>query len=151
VEARPQASISAGATNQSVQFNQMTLSTQSFDRGHFCNGGVINIAPYYLQSENFHSSYSSNRNYGGQISFSFPLDGGSVETCKALARKKLQKETLSYELVRIKECLNIYEKGFMIRPGSRFAIICDDIVPIASRAPKSTAPASSAASPASLP
>lgn len=138
MEARPQASISAGATNQSVQFNQMTLSTQSFDRGHFCNGGVLNIAPYYLQSEAFTSSYSSNRNYGGQISFSFPLDGGSVETCKALARKKLQKETLSYELVRIKECLNIYEKGFMIRPGSRFAIICDDVVPITSLAPKST-------------
>ena len=136
VEARPQASISAGATNQSVQFNQMTLSTQSFDRGHFCNGGVLNIAPYYLQSETFTSTHSSNRNYGGQISFSFPLDGGSVETCKALARKKLQKETLSYELVRIKECLNIYEKGFMLRPGSRFAVLCQDVVPIAALEPK---------------
>ena len=149
MEARPQASISAGATNQSVQFNQMTLSTQSFDRGHFCNGGVLNIAPYYLQSEAFASSYSNNRNYGGQISFSFPLDGGSVETCKALARKRLQKQTLEYELVRIKECLNIYEKGFMLRPGSRFSVLCQDVVPIAARAPKSEEPASSAAPPAS--
>ena len=127
----------------------MTLSTQSFDRGHFCNGGVLNIAPYYLQSETFTSSYSTNRNYGGQISFSFPLDGGSVETCKALARKRLEKERLNYELVRIKECINIYEKGFMLDPRSDFAIICRDVVPIASLAPKSKEPASSAASPAS--
>ena len=137
------ASISAGASNQAYQFNSVSLSTQSFDRGHFCNGAVLNIAPYWLESEMFTSSYTKSRNYGGQVTVSFPLDGGSVETCKALARKRLQKATLDYELVRIKECMGILEKGYMIHPDSPFSVICRDVVPIASREPSSTEPASS--------
>ena len=143
------ASISAGASNQAYQFNSVSLSTQSFDRGHFCNGAVLNIAPYFLESEMFTSSYSKNRNYGGQLSFSFPLDGGAVETCKALARKRLQKATLDYELVRIKECMGILDRGYTIHPESPFSVICRDVVPIAALEPSSTEPASSSTSRAS--
>ena len=61
-----------------------------------------------------------------------PLDGGAVETCKALARTRLQKEKLDYELVRVKECINILRTGFTIHPSSPFYPICQDVVPIAS-------------------
>jgi len=57
-----------------------------------------------------------------------PLDGSSVELCKALARRELEKERLDYELIRIKECINIYEKGYMINPDSAFGMICSDVM-----------------------
>ena len=125
VAANPQASISGAVANQAVQINQGQLSTQSFGKGHFCNGAVLSFTPYYLQTESHYvEAVPLTRNFGGQISLSVPLDGGSVETCKALARIKLQKERLDYELVRIKECINIYKSGFMIHPKSPFFPIC---------------------------
>lgn len=57
-----------------------------------------------------------------------PLDGSSVELCKALARRELEKERLDYELIRIKECINIYEKGYMIHPDSSFYPVCADVI-----------------------
>ena len=72
------------------------------------------------------------RNFGGQMTISVPLDGGAVETCKDIARVKLQKEKLDYELVRVKECVNILKTGFTIHPSSPFYPICADVVPIAS-------------------
>ncbi len=130
VSAQPRTSVTGSVANQAVQINQGSLSTQSFARGHFCNGPVISIAPYYLHTESETSSSSLSRNFGGQISLSMPLDGGTVETCKALARKQLQKQTLDYELVRIRECISIMERGFMIRHESPFSILCNDVVPI---------------------
>ena len=110
VAANPVAAISGSVANQAVQINQGSLSTQSFATGHYCNGPVISITPYYLQTESFTSVYATNRNYGGQISLSMPLDGSSVELCKALARQRLEKGRLDYELVRIKECINIHQE-----------------------------------------
>ncbi len=133
VHATPQAAISGSVANQAVQINQGSLSTQSFKQGHFCNGPVISFAPYILQTE---APSSITRNWGGQISISMPLDGGSVELCKQLARTQQQKARLDYELVRIKECINIYKKGFTIRRDSDFFRICADVVPL-SLAPKS--------------
>lgn len=130
VSAQPRTSVTGSVANQAVQINQGSLSTQSFARGHFCNGPVISIAPYYLHTESETSSSSLSRNFGGQVSLSMPLDGGTVETCKALARKQLQKQTLDYELVRIRECMSIMERGFMIRSESPFSVICSDVVPI---------------------
>jgi hypothetical protein len=63
---------------------------------------------------------------------SMPLDGGSVERCKALAQIQIDKGRLDYELVRVKECINIYKQGFMIHPKSPFYPICSDVIPIAS-------------------
>ena len=92
---------------------------------------------------------SLSRNFGGQISLSMPLDMGAVNTCKRLAQIKLEKDRLDYELVRIKECIGIYERGYTIVPGSPFYQLCSDVAPIASVERTSTGAASSAPGPAS--
>jgi len=38
---------------------------------------------------------------------------------------------LDYELVRLKECASLQQKGFMIRPNTRVYHICSDVIPIA--------------------
>jgi hypothetical protein len=148
VAANPQASISGSVANQAVQINQGSLSTQSFAQGHYCNGTVMSLTPYYLQTQG-DPGRSLSRNFGGQISISIPLDGGSVETCKALAKRRLEKERLDYELVRIKECINILKTGFMIVPGTPFASVCADVAPIAAVARMTEADPSSEPSPTS--
>ena len=145
VSATPQAAITGSVANQAVQINQGSLSTQSFKQGHFCNGPVLSFAPYIMQTEN---PGSLSRNIGGQMSISVPLDGSSVELCKELGRISIQKSRLDYELVRIKECINIYQEGFRIRPGTPFYEICSDVVPLAS-APKKVVPPSPEPSPTS--
>jgi len=136
VAANPQAAISGSVANQAVQINQGSLSTQSYGGGVHCNTSVISFTPYLLNTENFGETYTHSRNTGGQISLSIPLDGGAVERCKALAKLEIEKNRLDYELVRIKECINIYERGFMIHPSSSFYPLCADVIPIAA-APKS--------------
>ena len=78
-----------------------------------------------------------------------PLDGGSVERCKALAQIQIDKGRLDYELVRVKECINIYKQGFTIDPRSPFYVVCADVIPLASREPTSEEASSSSSSPAS--
>ena len=131
VAANPQAAITGSVANQAVQINQGSLSTQSYGGGVHCNTSVISFTPYLLNTENFGDTSTSSRNMGGQISLSIPLDGGAVERCKALAKLSIEKNRLDYELVRIKECINIYEKGFMIHPSSSFYPLCADVIPIA--------------------
>lgn len=110
-----------------MQINQGSLSTQSFAQGHYCNGPVISIAPYYLQTETVTNASMASRNFGGQLSISIPLDGGSVELCKQLARSRIEKNRLDYELVRIKECISILQTGFRIKPGTPMYSICADV------------------------
>ena len=69
-----------------------------------------------------------------------PLDFGAVNTCKALAEKQLDKAKLDYELVRIKECINIFKTGFMIHPSSPFYAVCQDVIPIPSVASSADVP-----------
>ena len=88
-----------------------------------------------MSTENWSSTYSNSLNAGGQVSISIPLDGGAVERCKAIAQLQIDKNRLDYELVRVKECINIFEKGFMIHPSSKFYPLCADVIPIAA-APK---------------
>ena len=38
---------------------------------------------------------------------------------------------LDYELVRALKCGELMQKGFMFRPGSRFAPLCSDVIAIA--------------------
>ena len=71
------------------------------------------------------------QNWGVQLSFMVPLDGRSVEICKAIAEKQLEKERLDYELVRIDNCTRFMQRGFTLRPKSRFENLCCDVVPIA--------------------
>ena len=132
-----------------VQINQGSLSTQSFSRGHFCNGAVISLSPYYLQTQGDPGA-SLSRNFGGQLTISMPLDFGAVNTCKELAKRQLEKQRLDYELVRIKECISIYQSGFTIDRRSPFFSICADVTPLASNEPKSLEAASSESQQASL-
>ncbi len=76
------------------------------------------------------SSYTKNENWGGQINFMVPLDGGTLELCKAIGRRQEEKMRLDYELVRIKECAALQAKGFTLREGSPLEHICHDVVPI---------------------
>ena len=48
------------------------------------------------------------------------------------ARGKMQ---LDYELVRALKCAELQRQGFAIRPGTRVAFLCQDIVPIQSLLP----------------
>jgi len=74
--------------------------------------------------------YVVNYNWGMQLNFSVPLDGGMVETCKQIAKRHEQKMRLDYELVRALKCTEIMKAGFTFRPGSRVEVLCHDIVPI---------------------
>ena len=42
-----------------------------------------------------------------------------------------ESERLDYELVRIDNCTRFMQRGFTIRPKSRFESLCSDVVPIA--------------------
>ena len=77
-------------------------------------------------------SYTVAENWGLQLNFMIPLDGSIVERCKALGARQEEKMRLDYELVRIKECSTLQQKGFMLLPGSRVYNICSDVIPIAS-------------------
>ena len=57
-----------------------------------------------------------------------PLDFEMVRLCKELARRKIEKERLDYELVRILKCIEIKKAGYMIHPSSPYASVCADVV-----------------------
>ena len=130
VIANPQASSTGSVTNSAVQINQGSYSTQGFASGHYCNSGTVVFTPFYLGGD-FHPQYTRSQSFGAQISFSVPLDGSITEICKELGLKKIQKERVDMLLTRMRECTNMYDKGYMIRPESPYSAICDDVVPIA--------------------
>ena len=140
----PQTSAAAtgNVTNQAVQFqNNSSVSRQQYGRGVVCNGSTLSLSPYYLGSEVRPidpESYNITQNWGVQLTLMVPLDNNSVELCKAIARKQLEKERLDYELVRINNCTKIMQRGFTLRPGSTFESICSDVVPIAALIKQST-------------
>lgn len=74
--------------------------------------------------------YTRTNNFGLQISLSVPLDGSMVELCKQVARRHEQKLRLDQALVRALKCAELQKKGFTFRPGSKYEILCNDIVPI---------------------
>jgi hypothetical protein len=79
-----------------------------------------------------HDGYVRSNNFGAQVSFSVPLDGGMIELCKQIARRHEEKMRLNYEMVRALKCTEIMKAGFTFRPGSRVEVLCHDIVPIVS-------------------
>ena len=87
------------------------------------------FTPFYLGG-GFHPDYTRSENYGVQISISVPLDGRITELCKEFALKKIQQKRVDVLLTRMRECISMYEKGYMIRPESPYSAICDDVVPI---------------------
>ena len=128
--AAPQAVSTGQATNQAVQINQGGYSEQGYSPGHYCNSPTLTVTPFFLGSESF-PEYVRGQNYGIQATISFPLDGEMVRLCKDLAIRKIEKERLDYNLVRVKECSKLIQMGFMFHPKSPFAVICSDVVPIA--------------------
>lgn len=74
--------------------------------------------------------YVKNENWGAQLNFMIPLDGSIVEQCKSIAARVEEKMQLDYELVRIKNCGELLQKGLMLRPGSRVEHLCSDVIPI---------------------
>ena len=132
----PVAAATGNVTNQAVQFqNNGAPSRQYFATSNSCNGTTMQFSPFYMGNDTIpyeSSGYVRSNNFGLQLNFSVPLDGGMVETCKAIARKHEQKMRLDYELVRALKCTEIMRKGFTFRPGSRVEVLCHDIVPIVS-------------------
>ena len=93
----------------------------------------MQFSPFYMGNDTIPddaSGYVRSNNFGVQLNFSVPLDGGMIETCKSIARKHEQKMRLDYELVRAIKCTEIMKAGFTFRPGSRVESLCHDIVPI---------------------
>ena len=133
------AAATGNVTNQAVQFqNNGAPSRQSYGGAISCNGSTMTFSPFYMGNhvrpldENMTpQGYTISENWGGQINFMVPLDGGIVERCKAMADRQQEKMRLEYELARALKCAELQQKGFMIRPKTRVAEICQDIIPIA--------------------
>ncbi len=130
----PVAAATGNVTNQAVQFqNNGAPSRQYFANNVSCNGATMQFSPFYMGNDtipNETSGYVRSNNYGAQLNFSVPLDGGMIELCKSIAKKHEQKLRLDYELVRALKCTEIMKAGFMFRPGSRVEVLCHDVVPI---------------------
>ena len=94
----------------------------------------MTLTPFYMGNEASPynpEGYVISNNWGMQLGFMVPLDGGQVERCKSIARRQEEKLRLDYELVRALKCAELQTKGFTFRPGSRVEQLCHDIVPIA--------------------
>ena len=124
--AAPQATSSGSVTNQAVQINQGSYNNQSFGGGLTCSGPTLVFTPFFIGSSIYHQA-SGNANYGFQMSFSVPLDREAVSLCKDMARAKLSKERLDYELVRVLKCAELLNSGYAIREQSPFAVLCADV------------------------
>ena len=146
--ARPQAVSTGQATNQAVQINQGGYSKQGYSPGHFCNSPTFTVTPFFLGNEVF-PEYMRGQNYGIQATVSMPLDYKMVSLCKELAEKKIEKERLDYALIRALKCAQLIETGFMFHPSSPFAVVCQDVVPIAHEPKTSEVPSQISSEPES--
>jgi len=132
------AAATGNVTNQAVQFqNNGAPSRQVYGPNISCNGATMTFSPFYMgnhttpfDDEMSQQSYTVAENWGGQINFMIPLDGSLVERCKSIAARQQSKMELDYELVRVKNCAELQQKGFMIRPGTRVYHMCSDVIPI---------------------
>ena len=123
-----------------MQFqNNGAPSRQHYGPNISCNGATMTFSPFYMGNHTTpfdedmeQQSYTVAENWGFQINFMVPLDGSIVERCKSIAARQEAKMKLDYELVRVKECAALQQKGFMLVPGSRVYHVCSDVIPIAS-------------------
>lgn len=132
----PVAAATGNVTNQAVQFqNNGAPSRQFFGANSSCNGSTMTFSPFYMGNDTIpmeSDGYVRSNNYGAQINFMIPLDGGMIEQCKQIAKRHEQKMRLNYEMVRALKCTEIMKAGFTFRPGSRVEVLCHDIIPIVS-------------------
>lgn len=132
----PVAAATGNVTNQAVQFqNNGAPSRQYFGANSSCNNATMTFSPFYMGNDTIPyeaDGYVRSNNYGAQLNFMIPLDGGMIEQCKQIARRHEEKMRLNYEMVRALKCTEIMKAGFTFRPGSRVEVLCHDIVPIVS-------------------
>ena len=136
----PVAAATGNVTNQAVQFqNNGAPSRQVLGPNISCNGSTMTFSPFYMGNHTTpfddnmdQQSYTVAENWGFQINFMVPLDGSIIERCKSIGARQQAKMELDYELVRMKNCAELQQKGFMLVPGSRTYHICSDVIPIAS-------------------
>ena len=134
----PVAAATGNVTNQAVQFqNNGAPSRQHFGPNISCNSGTVTFSPFYMgnhvtpfDDQMGQQSYTVSENWGAQLNFMIPLDGSVVERCKSIAARQEEKMRLNYELVRIDNCTKFMQRGFMLRPGTRVAKLCQDVIPI---------------------
>ena len=132
----PVAAAVGNVTNQAVQFqNNGAPSRQYFGANSSCNNATLTFSPFYMGNDTIPyeaDGYVRSNNYGAQLNFMIPLDGGMIEQCKQIARRHEEKMRLNYEMIRAMKCTEIMKAGFTFRPGSRVEVLCHDIVPIVS-------------------
>ena len=134
----PVAAATGNVTNQAVQIqNNGAPSRQIIGPNISCNGATMTFSPFYMgnhttpyDDEMTQQSYTVAENWGGQINFMVPLDGSIVERCKSIGARQEEKMKLDYELVRVKNCAELQQRGLMIRPGTRVYHMCSDVIPI---------------------
>ena len=134
----PVAAATGNVTNQAVQFqNNGAPSRQVMGPNISCNGPTMTFSPFYMGNHTTpydehmdQQSYTVAENWGGQINFMIPLDGSILERCKSIAARQEEKMRLDYELVRMKNCAELQQKGFMLKPNSRVGEMCSDVIPI---------------------
>ena len=138
----PVAAATGNVTNQAVQFqNNGAPSRQHYGPNISCNGATMTFSPFYMGNHTKPwdidedgmrpSSYTMAENWGGQINFMIPLDREGLNRCRSIAARQEEKMRLDYELVRVKNCAELQQKGFMLKPGSRVGDMCSDVIPIA--------------------
>ena len=138
----PVAAATGNVTNQAVQFqNNGAPSRQHYGPNISCNGATMTFSPFYMGNHTTPwdiaedgmrpSSYTMAENWGGQINFMIPLDREGLNRCRSMAARQEEKMRLDYELVRIKNCAELQQKGFMLKPNTRVGDMCSDVIPIA--------------------
>tara|TARA_Y100000593_G_scaffold69780_1_gene128135 strand:- start:289 stop:687 length:399 start_codon:yes stop_codon:yes gene_type:complete len=76
-------------------------------------------------------TYTVAENWGFQVNFMVPLDKRGLEQCREIAARQEEKMRLDYELVRVLKCAELQKEGFMLKPNTRVADMCKDVIPIA--------------------
>ena len=134
----PVAAATGNVTNQAVQFqNNGASSRQIYGPNIQCNGSTMTFSPFYMGNhtkplDEFMqpTSYTLAENWGFQINFMVPLDKSGYKQCKEMAKRYEEKMKLEYEITRAHKCADLMKKGFMYRPNTTNAKLCQDIVPI---------------------
>ena len=91
-QSSPTALATGNVSNVAYQFqNNGAPSRQYFGANNSCNGATMTFSPFYMGNDTISDSYSRNNNWGAQLNFAIPLDGGMTELCKQIARRHEQK------------------------------------------------------------
>ena len=139
----PVAAATGNVTNQAVQFqNNGASSRQNYGPNIACNGSTMTFSPFYMGNDTEPvdpDGYVISENWGFQVNFMVPLDREGLRQCRRIAKRQEEKMQLDFELVRALKCAELQQRGFAIRPKTRVAHLCQDIVPIQTLLPKENA------------